>query len=94
MAKIGDWMKSSSWLANAGHVGWGALITLTAFTLGGHRALDWTASVLLGLVVFKEYVADPYVETGEDWKTGSVDLAGWVGGMALTFGLVWLKSHL
>ena len=93
MSRPGDWMKDPNFLAPIGHIGWGALITLSSAFLGGVRVGICVAIGLFLTIVIKEYLVDPHVESNEDAWTGTIDLAGWTGGILIALAIVWIHSR-
>lgn len=83
------WEPDSDLLAQLGHFGWGAFITL-AFNLFGH--------IYLGMVIFfacwvlpKEFIFDIKVE-GDDAAGGARDAAFYLCGMMVAFGLMLVRK--
>jgi hypothetical protein len=95
----GDWMKSTVWLANVGHVlgGYGVMLTAAFFTFVCHATLKpilVTQLVLAALVLFKEYFIDLHYESGETVKSSTLDALGWCGGCILAWADILLVQLL
>jgi hypothetical protein len=94
MSRPGDFMKSTSWLANAGHMlaGYGVILTTLFFS---HRVIVVAAvhAAFFALVCFKEYYVDLRYESGEDTESSTIDAAGYMGG-ALAGWALWGLAHL
>lgn len=93
LKRPGDWMKSPTWLANAGHflAGYAWMTTTFLFDVLFARA-QWVWGVLVVSQVFaasavlvKEYVIDLRDETGETIASSTEDALGYALGMMLTW---------
>lgn len=89
---IGDWMKSPSFLANAGHflAGYAVLLTAVLFTRSPD-ALFWVEVALAAYVLGKEYVVDLLYESGETLWSSTVDALGYLIGNLAAWALVLLS---
>lgn len=90
--KPGDWMKSEIWLANVGHVlaGYVWLLTTAYFARGrGWKPLIVSESILIALVLFKEYVIDLRFESDETVGSSTVDALGYALGSAVAMAVVY-----
>ncbi len=91
------WMNSVTYLAAMAHIGWAALI-LVSVAFVSNTSLATCAYASVGLVVFaaiKEYGYDANFELPKQtWKDNTQDFAGYVGGVALAWGVILLHLHM
>ena len=98
MAKPGDWMENVQNLADGDHVAIGALAVVVP-ALYAHTWLPMlvASAVLVPFVLAKEYWYDLRYETGETWRSSTVDALGYLIGQAFGWGLAgiaWLHGTL
>lgn len=86
--KPGDWMENVQNLADGVHfaLSYGVLLTTFYFTnswwwIGGVEAF------LTAFVLAKEYWYDLRYETGETWKSSTIDALGWLVGNGVCWGV-------
>lgn len=92
---VADWMKSPVFLANAGHVMLGGIVTLVTalFTHNWlYLGVIWGALALY--VGVKEYYFDLKYESDETLGSSTIDALGYVVGATLSGLLVLLAQHL
>jgi hypothetical protein len=92
---IGDWMKSETFLSNAGHVMAGALVPLLVliFTRDVRYLIGFEIALTVYIIV-KEYVIDLRTESNETVWTSTLDALGYVAGNAAAWALLFLAKHL
>jgi hypothetical protein len=92
-----DFMNSVVFLAAMAHVGWGALIVLVPqFVLGIDLRLGvWTSVFLTAFAIGKEFFWDSNFEKNppQTFKDNAQDFCGYLGGIALAWGLIGLALH-
>jgi hypothetical protein len=93
-AAPGDWMKSVTWLANAGHF-LGGFVVIAIATMWSKDDAYWISAVTvfgLMLAAVKEYYIDLTFESDETVLSSTIDLAGYVAGAAVAW-LNWWALH-
>jgi hypothetical protein len=91
MAKPGDWMENVQNLADGDHVAIGAAAAVVP-ALFAHTAQPMLVAscFLLPAVLVKAYWYDLRYESGETWKSSTVDAIGYLIGQAVGWGLLYL----
>ena len=86
---IADWMKTTSWLANAGHflAGMCVLLATLLFT-HAWLPIGIVEAVFLLYVGVKEFWFDVHYESSEDYASGAVDAAGYVVGNSVAWAMI------
>jgi hypothetical protein len=92
--KPGDWMKSTTWLANIGHVlaGYAFVLTVALWSHDLYRIVLWTVTLLIGALA-KEYAFDLRYESGETAFSSTVDFLGYTSGAAVAWAELLLQSR-
>ena len=87
-AAPGDWMENFTIQSTGCHVLLGAMtLVVAALFTSEPRPIFWTEICLLLFVLAKEYGYDLREETGETWKSSTVDAVGYLVGNVLAWRL-------
>jgi hypothetical protein len=88
-----DFMNSVGFLSTMAHVGWAALITLTA-SLFSLRLCIMVSGALIIFATIKEYYFDATFERPkQSWKDNTQDFLGYLGGIGLAWVVVMIHKH-
>ena len=94
-AAPGDWMENASIESSGCHVLLGAMtLVVAALFTADPKPIFWTEVGLLLFVLAKEYGYDLREESGETWKSSTVDALGYLVGNLLAWGVVLLAWRL
>jgi hypothetical protein len=95
VSEPGDWGENFTIQSAGDHfaIGCGAIVVTMLFVHTWAPFL-WVQPLLVLFVLLKEYVYDLREETGETWRSSTVDALGYLAGNVVGWGLLLLAWHL